>query len=176
MDDRLIYFSSFHSLPFLPPLATTRINVVPFRTRFYRESEFDRYFEVTSLPPFSSFFVVFFFHLFLFWRVAFNGRFIHLVLRWQECAIFCNVIHFPPSELLMVAKKLLECCSNEEEIAKALISISPLEESNISGLKLVQLKKSMSRCIQAVLSFSKKKNLFLTSLIWKIAPKIARYS
>ena len=65
----------------------------------------------------------------------------------------------------MVAKKLLECCSNEEEIAKALISISPLEESNISGLKLVQLKKSMSRCIQAVLSFSKKKNLFLTSLI-----------
>ena len=63
----------------------------------------------------------------------------------------------------MVAKKLLECCSNEEEIAKALISISPLEESNISGLKLVQLKKSMSRCIQAVLSFfflfRKKKSL-----------------
>lgn len=72
----------------------------------------------------------------------------------------------------MAAKKLLECCSNEEEIVKALISIRLYEETNISGLKRVR----RNRCLDASNSFfrffffflSKKKNLFLTSLIWKI--------
>lgn len=122
MDDRLIYFSSFHSLPFPHlPRTITRINV-PFRTCFYRESEFYRYFEVT----FPSIFFPFFFSFLFFSDASLsrsNGRFIRLIFCWQECAIFCNVIHFRRSELLMDAKKLLECCSNEEEIVKALISI-----------------------------------------------------
>lgn len=43
----------------------------------------------------------------------------------------------------MAAKKLLECCSNEEEIVKALNFHSPLEESNVSGLKRVR----RNRCL-----------------------------
>lgn len=63
----------------------------------------------------------------------------------------------------MAAKKLLECCSNEEEIVKALNFHLPLEESNVSGLKRVR----RNRCLDESNSFfrfsffSKKKKSLL---------------
>lgn len=61
----------------------------------------------------------------------------------------------------MAAKKLLECCSNEEEIVKALNFHSPLEESNVSGLKRVRRNRCLdeSKPSFVFLSFLKKKSL-----------------
>lgn len=144
MDDRLIYFSSFHSLPFPPSPPRS-----PGSTLFRSGPVFIANPSLTvtlKLLYYLHFLPFFRFSTFFFSDASlsrFNGRFIHLIFRWQECAIFCNVIHFRRSELLMAAKKLLECCSNEEEIVKALNFHSPLEESNVSGLKRVR----RNRCL-----------------------------